>query len=498
MMQMIPASPPVSRTPISGCLLTRIAARSSSRPHLRLLLLVSLTGALLGCQSEPSSPQRPPNVLLVVIDTLRADAVIGAPVSRAPVISTLAREGSLFTQARSTAPWTVPAHASIFTGLYPSRHSTHNEGRALPRDANTLAEILSATHDTAAFTENPHITRGKQFDQGFSVFKNTWPKRTPGSLRRETTNRLVRDWLTTHPGERPFFVFINFMDPHLPYRPPDRFEKMLSGGAAEASEITRMTSFEASDARQVMARRDQLTEAELAALRRLYAAEVASADSRLGKVIDALRVQDLLDETLVVVVGDHGENIGDHGLMEHQLCLYESLLRVPLLLRLPGTVPAGIRRHDPVQLVDIYPTVLEAVGVPKESWPTYDGESLLGSNMEPDRALVAEYMLPLDQQRIFAREMPEFDFSPFMRRLQSIQIGSRKLILARNEPVELYDLATDPMETENLLERDPETARLLLKELQRWRSARPTLLAAELGRREAETIEALRQLGYVE
>ena len=248
----------------------------------------------------------------------------------------------------------------------------------------------------------------------------------------------------------------------------------------------------------MIAGRARLTPSELATLRRLYAAEVASADARLGKVIETLRSQGLLDQTLVAVVGDHGENLGDHGLMEHQFSLHETLLRVPILLRLPDTVPADVRRHDPVQLVDVFTTVLEAARIPRERWPQHEGESLLGPPIDANRTLVAEYRLPLDQERIFAREMADFDFSPLLQRLSSIQVGAMKLILAGDEPAKLYDLERDPAETEDLLEEDPVTARSLLEELRRWQARRPARLPVELGTREAETIEALRALGYVE
>ena len=461
-------------------------------------LLLALGTMISACDRPARPPETPPNVLLVVLDTLRADAVDPAPGSHTPVIAALAREGTLFMQGRSTASWTVPAHASIFTGLFPSRHNAHNEGRALSHEAQTLAELLSDTHDTAAFSENPHITRGKQFHQGFAVFKNSWPRHDPGNLRRQATDRMVQEWLTGRSQERPFFLFLNFMDPHLPYRPPPQFEKLLLGEGVSSAESDRLRSFEGADARRVIAGKVQLSEAELAVLRRLYRAEVASADARLGKVLETLRSQNLLDETLEVVLGDHGENIGDHGLMEHQFSLHETLLRVPILLRLPGSVPAGTRRHDPVQLVDVFPTVLEATDLPRERWPPHEGESLLGPEIDADRALVAEYRLPLDQERIFAREMADFDFSPLMQRLQSIQVGTKKLILAGGEPVELHDLAKDPAESENLLEQEPASVRLLLEELRRWQANRPTPLPTELGRREAETIEALRELGYVE
>ena len=457
---------------------------------------------LLGCSAEETSTQRasrPPNVLLVVIDTLRGDALqqVGAPDSPTPTLAALIREGTFFTHARSTSAWTVPAHASIFTGLFPTSHNAHNESRALPSEAVTLAELLSPTHQTAAFCENPHLTRGKQFDQGFEVFRNTWPKRGPEGWRRKMTDRLVLEWLESRDENRPFFLFLNYMDPHLPYRPPRSFERRyLRDVGGELAD--RMRTFDDNAARRVIAGQEQLGEAELSTLRNLYAAEVAFADSRLGQVVAALRSRDWLDKTLVVVVGDHGENIGDHGLMEHQLCLYETLLRVLMILRLPGEIPADTRRLDPVQLVDLFPTILDLAGVAEAHRPAQEGRSLVRGPIEDERSVIAEYMLPLNQQRIYARELPDFDFDPFMRRLQSIQKGSQKLILARGEPQELYDLEKDPKENDNRIDRDPETVRRLLAELAGWQENRPEPLEITPGRLDKETLESLRKLGYVE
>jgi arylsulfatase A-like enzyme len=259
-----------------------------------------------------------------------------------------------------------------------------------------------------------------------------------------------------------------------------------------------MRNFDDNAARRVIAGRQQLDEAELSTLRRLYAAEVAFADTRLAKVIKILQSRGWLDETLVVIVGDHGENIGEHELMEHQLCLYETLLRVPMILRLPGEVPANSRRHDPVQLVDLFPTVLDIAGVSVEQQPVHEGRSLVRGSVDNERLVIAEYMLPLSQQRIYARELPDFDFAPFMRRLLSIQKGSQKLILARGEPVELYDLEDDPDENDNRIDRDAEMVRRLLAELAGWQENRPEPLEITPGRLKKETLESLRKLGYVE
>lgn len=483
---------PRSRAPREAC------RRAEKIVAIKVLFLCLV--APTACKRSNPAPARSPNILLVVIDTLRADAVFGygAPPSQTPTIATLAREGTLFTQARSTAAWTVPAHASLFTGRFPSRHGAHHEGHALAPEAVTLAELLSENYTTAGFSENPHLKKEKKFDQGFDLFRNTWPRRRRDRGRVPSTNRLALDWLDRQTGERPFFLFLNYMDPHLPYRPPHWLQARFVGQEVEPGKVEELAAFGDSEAREFVAGRLSLSARDLSILRQLYAAEAAFADRRLGEVIESLRSRGWLDQTLVILISDHGENIGDHGLMEHQFCLYESLLRVPLVLRLPGVIPASARRSDPVQLVDVFPTVLEAAGVPRSRWPEQEGRSLLGNSIAADRPVIAEYMLPHEQQKIFSREVPEFDFAPLMRRLRSIQIGSEKLIVADDGQFELYDLEQDPNERFDLAGERPERVRNLARHLAEWLDSGPSaygLAETELSR---ETIESLRQLGYLD
>ena len=459
-----------------------------------LLCCLALLGACERCASGP------PNVLLVVLDTERADAVhgYGAPESQTPTIAALASEGTLFEQARTTTAWTVPAHASMFTGRYPSGHGVHNEGGGLALEAVTLAELLSATHATAGVAENPHIKKGKNFDQGFSYFANTWKMPRDPKTKALQTNRLVLDWLAKHAGERPFMMFINYMTPHLPYRPPLEYQAQHIPADADPARIEWLRELGDKHARYYIAKRLTLDELDLTWLRQLYAAEATYVDAQLREVIEALRARRWLDNTLVVIVGDHGENIGDHGLMEHQFCLYESLLRVPMIMRLPRVIPAGLRRDDPVQLVDLLPTILSITGVPSERWPRHRGLDLLAGPVAPERPVVAEYMLPRGQQRIFAKQVPGFDFTPLLRRLKSIQIGSDKLIVSDRDEVELYDLASDPDEQRDLASAQPERAAALSAQLQAWLDRSPRPFGPTPAHHSTGTLESLRQLGYVE
>lgn len=336
-------------------------------------------------------------MLLLVVGTLRADHVgLGAAQSPTPRLGRLASRGLAFERARSTSAWTVPAHGSLFTGRHPSRHGAHWESPALPEEARTLAERLRASHATAGFSENPHIGRAKGFAQGFEVFEETWRRRPRWDRPPPTLARAER-WLEAREGAEPFFLFVNLMTPHLPYAAPPRLvREHLPQGAPEKL-AWRLRRLGERAARRVMSGARVLSAREWAVLRALYRADVAFADERAGALLELLEARGLLEETLVVVTSDHGENIGHHGLMEHQFCLYESLLRVPLVLHLPGVFEGGRRRSDPAQLVDVAPTVLGVLG--RGAQPEMEGRDL----REPvprGRPVVAEYMRPRPQRAL--------------------------------------------------------------------------------------------------
>ncbi len=457
------------------------------------LLALALGGATCG-----HAPEKPVNVLLLVLDTARADAVgvYEEGPAYTPVLDRLAREGVTYTRARSTAAWTIPAHGSLFTGLYPSRHGAHNESNRLAPEQVTLAELLSTTHQTAGFCENPHIIEAKGFTQGFGEFEETWRRwRTEG--KPPLTLELFEAWLARRDRKRPFFAFINLMAPHLPYMPPERWERRFLPEDVSASEIQRYKSFGERPARMTMTGMLKLGERELAILRGLYRAEVSYADEEAGRILEMVRAQGELDRTLIVVLGDHGENIGDHGLMEHQLCLYESLLRVPLILRWPGVFEAGRRDAAPVQLVDVMPTILEAAGVERAAWPAMEGVSLLRGSPREDRPLFAEYMRPLEQRVLFHEVDPQFDFTVYDRRLKSIQVGTLKLIASERGDAELYDLAQDPGETHNLAGQRPQVVSELRTQLDDWAGGWVPGSAGEPPLLDEHTLEALRSLGYI-
>jgi arylsulfatase A-like enzyme len=206
----------------------------------------------------------------------------------------------------------------------------------------------------------------------------------------------------------------------------------------------------------------------------------------------------VLDETLVILVADHGENFGEHQLMEHQFCLYETLLRIPFALRLPGVFDGGATRTAPVQLVDVAPTIFDVLDIPVENRPPSEGLSLVHDDPPESRPLYAEYMRPIRQKARFHAVNPDFDFEPFDRRLRSIQIGDIKLIASDKGDFELYDLGSDPTELIDLSAKRPKVTSMLRRQLETWLASEASSGPVQEPTLDRETIEALRTLGYTE
>ncbi|MEO1912892.1 MAG: sulfatase [Myxococcales bacterium] len=474
------------------------AIRSSSYRGraLQLLIFGFCLIVIASCERDAPPPEvRDRNVLLVVLDTTRADAVegYGGRNVYTPTLRKLAAEGALFQNARTTSAWTLPAHGSLFTGLFPSRHGAHAEGSGLDSSLVTLPDLLGRTHDSAGFSENPHIVEARGFARGFDHFEETWREQASHAKPPPTEERIAT-WLSGRDETKPFFLFVNLMTPHLPYLPTlDHQERLVP--RLDAKIIDNFRSVEEGHARMQIMGQLGFKRLEFSILRALYHADVATADTRLQNILDLLGGDAVLDNTLVVVVGDHGENIGDHGLMEHQFCLYESLLRVPLIIRLPGEFAPGSNRDEPVQLVDVMPTVLDALDWPADSRPLSQGQSLLGSPSEHSRPVYAELMRPTGQEPLYHAIDPEFEFAPYMRRLKSIQVDNLKLITSEDGERELYNLLADPGELSNLASKQPDDVARLEAQLLDWSGAWNPAETPPL-ELDTQTKDALRELGY--
>ncbi len=416
-----------------------------------MLMVLLVAAAMPGCRrAGQGSPPAPRNLLLVTIDTLRADHVgaYGAAAAT-PALDRVAREGTRFAAAWSPVPLTLPAHATILTGLLPPRHGLRLNGAgALPQTTRTLAgHLRDHGYRTAAFVAAFVLDRRFGLGREFDHFDDEIPAaaRHAGGLEAERpgTEVVARAlaWLGAA-DTRPFFAWVHLYEPHAPYEPPEPYRSTFPGDP--------------------------------------YRGEVATADAAFDRLLRYLDEAGLAHRTLLAVMGDHGEALGEHGELTHGLLLYEPSLAVPLLMRLPATLPAGWVVETPVSLADVAPTLAEGLGHPLPGEIPFDGRTLwsdLTARRQPAAAdLYAESRYPAT-----------FGWSP----LAAIRRGSMKYILAPE--AELFDLAKDPGETRNLVTANPSLVTALLPRLAELASggssASPLL--------DAEARARLASLGYI-
>jgi len=353
------------------------------------------------CGDSDRLKTEPAGVVLITLDTTRADylSAYGFMDVSMPHLDRLGREGVIFDQASSVAPLTLPAHTSLFTGLFPPRHGVRTNGdEPLAARHTTLAELLREQgFRTAAFVGSTVLDANRGLSQGFerygAVPPNDDPTAAPGQRRADGVVTDAIRWLDCVSGSR-FFLWTHLYDPHRPYDPPEPFRSLYAGSP--------------------------------------YLGEIAFADAQIGRLLAALERYRVLDRTIVVVAGDHGESLGDHDERDHGIFVYESVLRVPLIIRAPALPPRRVATV--VRLVDVMPTILDMLDL---AAPAIDGRSLVGvmtrDGPHPDRDAYAESVYP----RLLG-------WSP----LRSLRAGRFKLIEAPRP--ELYDLLLDPFEKRNL------------------------------------------------
>jgi arylsulfatase A-like enzyme len=379
--------------------------------------------------------RRPPHVILIVVDTLRADRLgaYGNQRGLTPFLDELAGRGTVFLNTYATCSWTNPSVASLFTSRYPMQHRVTTFDARLPDAERTLAEILAPhRYINLGFTANLRLTEALGFAQGF----RSWGVYPVTKLRADRLRRRALGWSDLVRGTRstkPVFLYLQYMEPHAPYDPPPAFRARFERRAAPD-----LSSAEA-NRKLLDLKWETLTPAEIDHLESLYDGEVAYFDSELRRLFAGLGERGLLDDALVVVTADHGEEFNEHHLMMHGDSLYNQALRVPLVLVGPR-VPAGRVVTQNVSLVDVAPTILALAGLPAE--PLFEGRSLV--------PLLTGDAPPVDVVAQLPNATPDFDPR---RHTSAIVRGSVKLLAlaeawaARLGAAELYDLASDPLET---------------------------------------------------
>ena len=408
-----------------------------------------------------------PNIVLVILDTTRGDAFscYGYTRPTSPHIDELAREGTLFLRASSSSPWTAPSVASMFTGYLPSEHGLHAESLLLDRSRETLAEILGeAGYQTVAFSNNPWISAGTQLDQGFEKFEEVWRENAsspyPDSGARRTNER-VQEWFQEERDRsRPFFLMVHYVEPHLPYQPPAPFDARFTGEGRRPEELRRVRMWHLQTSLAYALGEIDITTEQFRTLRTQYDGEIGYVDEQVGALLQILRDEGVYDESFLALTADHGENLGEHELMDHILCLYDTLIRVPLILRYPPALPPGERISRPVQTLDIFPTALEVAGL---------GESVRGRGLSltrkgpEDRTMFAQYYPPFLLQKVARADHPDVSFEPYMRNLASVERNGLKFIWSSDGRHELYDIKADPGETRNIVMERLEDTRTLMR-----------------------------------
>jgi len=503
------------RSPARPSRVGRIAA-APGRPLVAVpLLALALVGPrALARATRPAPPAGAPNLLVVLVDTWRADhaGFLGCPRDVTPNLDRLVRSGIVFENAKAQASWTKPSVATLLTGLMPSRHLAVSEplpppvrGTDLRRDATTFVEVLRARGwETAMWSNNPHILPARGFAQGAARFFD-YVHRLDRSIDSDPgrAGRMLPDvahWLREERDpSRPFCAYVHVMDPHAPYRAPPEFRGRFGDAeppAFPAGDGPGSPEDEARDAGSVPP--DQLQPAIDA-----YDEEILSVDAALGPFLE--QVRERWPDTVIVVCSDHGEEFHDHGRFGHAHSLYEELTHVPLVIWVPGT--SGARIATQVRLMDVFPTVLELTGTTDAAGAAVQGASLLPviRGLETsDRLAPAEN--GGDRRPAWHwRALSDGRWKLLRREVDLPTPGPVPPLSPADETeprpyVRLFDLTTDPGERESLHLDQAARAEALLEAMRAhgWYVPPAELLehapGSTVGR--GEDHELLRQLGY--
>jgi len=440
------------------------------------------------------------NLLLISLDTLRADRLgcYGHENSTSPNMDRLAEKGVLFERAYSQAPATLISHSTMFTGLNPGAHDAQVMTRnPLPQSARTITEILGMNgYRTAGFTGGAQIGADFGFDQGFEVYddaggglKNIWPR--------------ARGWLDENSGEK-FFLFLHSYDIHHPYDPPPPFNTIFFpdydgplGGSISLGVINEINSG-----------RRQVTRTDVRYISAVYDGGIRYADTFIGDIVRYLDDHGLLEKTIIVLTSDHGEEFDEHGMVgTHAHTVYDELVHVPLIIRIPGVPPH--REDRAVGLVDLVPTLLDLVeiGYPPDHFQGVTFSTMIENSAEcseEPRLLIAEKEYLHDQLygrlKSVRRDDWKFIAGTQSPRYRSIWRYLGGLIYPLGEK-ELYNLEADPGEQVNVIARNVELARsmeVLLYRMIEWNgeyALEPDPIPTKF---DPENVRRLRELGYVE
>ena len=446
------------------------------------MLLIGCLSFLAACAPQPNTP---PNVVLISMDTTRSDhcSVYGYARDTTPNLRRIAEQGARFDLTYAPTSTTGPSHASLFTSLYPMEHGVTKNGLSLDEGLTTLAEHLQKNgYQTAAVVSSFVLDKKFGFDQGFDSYDDEFDRSTSKYRLREWEGHKIKrgfdrpgDEVTTRAlqwldedreRDKGFFLFLHYFDAHEPYSPPEPF-------------LSRFTPEDAS--RQSL----DFTIGR-------YDGGIAYADHQIGIILKGLKKRRLHKNTIVIVIGDHGEGLLQHGYMHHGKQVYEESVRVPFLIQWPAQIPPGQTFSSPVELLDLAPTLYDLLQIDATEL------SLKGHNLANALRGKEAYDAPQRPIYLHRRHYDKGIFENVQGEMFGLRKGDWKYINAPDEKgQELYNLREDPDEHNNLVDAHPELTATLQQSLTAWREAN-TAAPSEQSPLSDEDRKALEALGYVE
>jgi arylsulfatase A-like enzyme len=465
-----------------------------------------------------------PNILFVVWDAVRFTHLSCYGYSRptTPFLEKVFGEFVHFENAIAQSHWTLPSHASMFTGLYPSEHGALRSNPSIPEDIPILPELLrKAGYQMVGFSQNLYMGPRSGLDHGFDVFHDKQELYDRPSSKRNLairaaakalrSLRLASDqwgyyWGSPHvvksatrwinrarQPDRPFFMYINFMDAHIPCNPPPEYrEKFVNFSLSQDEDWGTWK-------RSALAH--EVSNKQSAYWVSLYDAAIAHLDSQFQRLYEFLDMEKLLDETLIILLSDHGENHGEHALFGHPPSLYDTILHVPLLIHFPNSQLNGSIYKPQVELLDIFPTLTEIAQIDNNY--KHRGMSLLQllSNPNPNRWAYAErFPLRDKEHRMLVRINPDLDTDWHLQSQKCIRTLAYKYIWSSNTRDEFYNLRDDPGESQNQIDEDiPEKLELKLT-LEDWMAHLEERSPKKISQIDEDpaVLQRLADLGYLE
>jgi arylsulfatase A-like enzyme len=468
---------------------------------------------LLSIEGESSNIG--PNILWIVMDTTRADHLssYGYYRNTTPYIDSIAKEGVLYKNAFSEAPWTTPSHASMFTGLFPSGHGVDQAWNWLGDNFTTIAEVLHEQgYYTAAFSNNVYVSKSNNLAQGFDSFilvervdAENWhmelsllprmvlklkdtlnvqstaltffynlitPKfhctavNAGNDTGAEYTNKLVKTYVERLKTKRkPFFIFINYMEVHALYGDSPGAGKYLDELNVELSETE---AYRSPDEYKYLAGEAKLNDKDIEILNALYDGDLAYLDQKIGELLEYFRDLEILDDTVVIITSDHGENLGQHSAVCHINDIHRSLTYVPLIIRYPKLFLPGTVEERAVQTIDLYPTILEILGAGPDSNSNIQGYSLFDVSRPQLTVSEARFEPNLDKEGSVLERFPDYKLRLGGGMFKSIRAGEYEYIIEGSLEEYLYNIKEDPQELYDLSDSEQEKAKEMENLLIQW------------------------------